>query len=76
MYALPEPSLDKAEFFRASETAIEEHLFRSLSLTLFRNSALKLYSRVGETEEAFKKRCLAAAEEKADAEAEKLRDPL
>ncbi|MCJ7627269.1 MAG: hypothetical protein MUO50_02660, partial [Longimicrobiales bacterium] len=73
VYALPEPSLDKAEFFRSSEKAIEEHLYRKLSLTLFRNDSLKLYSRVGESEDAFRKRCLAAAEERADAEAGKLR---
>ena len=73
VYALPETSLDKAEFFRASERAIEEHLYRNLALTLFRNAPLRLYSRVGESEDAFRKRCLAAAEERADAEAEKLR---
>ena len=74
VYALPEPSLDRAEFFRSSERAIKDHLYRSLTLTLFRNTGLKLYSRVGESEEAFRARCLAAAEEKADAQAEKLRD--
>ncbi|MBT8398318.1 MAG: DUF853 family protein [Gemmatimonadetes bacterium] len=74
VYALPEPKLDRAEYFRSSETAIKEHLYRSLTLTLFRNQPLKLYSRVGESEEKFQKRCLDAAEDKADAEAEKLRD--
>jgi hypothetical protein len=74
VYALPGFSLDKAAFFKKSERAIEEHLYRNLSLTLFRNSALKLYSRVGESEEDFLKRCLSVAEERADAEAEKLRD--
>jgi hypothetical protein len=73
VYALPEPSLDKAEFFKASEKSIEEHLYANLVLTLFRNAALKLYSRAGETEDAFRARCLEAAEERADAEAEKLR---
>jgi DNA helicase HerA-like ATPase len=73
VYALPEPSLDKAEFFRSSRRAIEEHIYRNLSVTLFTNPTLKLYSRVGESEEAFKVRCLAAAEEHADADAEKLR---
>jgi hypothetical protein len=73
VYALPEPSLDQAGFFRSSEKAIEEHLHRNLSLTLFRNIPLKLYSRVGESEDAFRKRCLASAEERADAAAGKLR---
>ncbi len=73
-YALPKAALDKAATFQSAERAIEEFLFRSLSLTLFENEALKLYSRVGESEEAFGKRCLAAAEERADQDAGKLRD--
>ncbi len=73
VYALPEPAVDQADFFRSSKKAIEEHLHRNLALTLFRNVPLKLYSRVGESEDAFRKRCLAAAEEHADAQAEKLR---
>jgi hypothetical protein len=74
VYALPEPALEKADYFRSSERAIKEHLYRSLTLTLFRNAPLKLYSRVGESEAVFRERCLAAAEERADADAEKLRD--
>ncbi len=74
VYALPEPPLEKAEYFRSSERAIKDHLYRNLTVALFRNAPLKLYSRVGETEKDFRERCLAAAEEKADAEAEKLRD--
>ena len=74
VYALPKPRLDAASFFKSAENEIEDHLYRNLSLTLFRNETLKLYSRVGESEEAFRKRCVAAAEDEADAEAEKLRD--
>jgi hypothetical protein len=74
VFALPDLSLEKTAFFKNSEKAIEEHLYRNLSLTLFRNTSLKLYSRVGESEEDFLKRCLSVAEEQADAEAEKLRD--
>jgi len=74
VYALPEPPLEKSNFFRSSEKAIKEHLYRNLTLTLFRNTPLKMYSRVGESEEDFLKRCLEAAEDRADAEAEKLRD--
>ena len=73
MYALPDPPLEKKDYFRSSEKAIEEHLYLNLALTLFRNDPLKLYSRVGESEDAFRKRCLAGAEERADAEAEKMR---
>jgi hypothetical protein len=74
VYGLPEARLDNTSFFRSVEKEIEEYLYRNLTVTLYRNEALKLYSRVGEAEEAFKRRCLAAAEEQADADAEKLRD--
>lgn len=74
VYALPEPPLEKAAFFSSSERAIKEHLYRNLTVTLFRNTPLKLYSRVGESEGAFRERCLAKAEDRADAAAEKLRD--
>ena len=74
VYVLPEAKLDAAEYFKSAEREIEDHLYRNLSLTLFRNEALKLYSRVGESEEVFRSRCVAAAEDRADADAEKLRD--
>jgi hypothetical protein len=74
VYALPDPPVDRTEYFRSCERAIEEHLYRNRALTLWRNTPLKLYSRVGESEDDFRRRCLAAAEEGADTEAEKLRD--
>ena len=43
------------------------------TVKLLRNDALKLVSRVGETKEAFEARCMAAAENAADADAAKLR---
>ncbi len=74
VYALPEAPLDESEFFRSAEKAIEDHLYRNLTLSLWQNPTLKLYSRVGESESDFRERCLTAAEEAADATAEKLRD--
>ena len=74
VYALPEAPLEKADYFRSSERDIKEYLYRSLTLTLFKNNSLKLYSRVGESKEGFHKRCVEAAEEMADADAGKLRD--
>jgi len=73
VYALPQLPLDQAAFFRASGKAITDHLYRNRTVTLFQNGSLKLYSRVDESEEEFRRRCLAAAEERADADAEKLR---
>ena len=53
---------------------MEERLYRERSLALLRNRSLRLYSRPGESEDDFRARCLAAAEDKADGEAEKLRE--
>ena len=74
VYATEGAPIGKKSFFRDAERSIEEHLYREETLELFRNRTLKLYSRPGETEEAFRARCLAAAEDRADADAEKLRD--
>jgi phage shock protein A len=74
VYALGDARIDRADFFRDAERALEEHLFREKTLTLLRNHELKLCSRPGESAEDFAARCLAAAEDRADEEAEKLRD--
>jgi hypothetical protein len=73
VYALPQVPLDQASFFRTAGKSITDHLYRNRTVTLFQNGALKLYSRVDEPEEEFRRRCLAAAEERADADAGKLR---
>jgi hypothetical protein len=74
VYGMPEAPVGKAELFRSLRKEMEDHLFRSRTLTLWRNDALKLWSRVGESEEEFRKRCLEAAEDAADGDAAKLRD--
>ncbi|MFC1660339.1 ATP-binding protein [Gemmatimonadota bacterium] len=73
VYVLSDVPLDRSDFFRSAEKAIEDHLHRNRTVTVFRNPELKLYSRVGETEEAFRQRCLATAEDRADEDADKLR---
>lgn len=73
VYALGAAPLERKDFFKGAEKAIEEHLFREQTLTLFRNRPLKLVSRPGESEDDFGKRCTEAAEDRADQEAEKLR---
>ena len=73
-YLLPEVPLQSGAFFKGLQKDLLEHLYRGRTLGLFRNPALKLYSRVGETEEAFRARCLEAAEKEADADGAKLRD--
>jgi hypothetical protein len=74
VYALPQASLGQKSFFGGVERDLRDRLHRTLRLTLQRNIALKTYSRPGESTEAFRARCLEAAEAAADAEAAKLRD--
>lgn len=73
-YVVPEAPIQGSEFFRDLKKDLEEYLYRSRTVTLLHNEALKLYSRVGESEEAFRARCMQAAEDEADGEAAKLRD--
>lgn len=73
-YVLPEAPISDAKLFRGLAKDLEEHLYRGRTLKLLTNPELKLYSRVGETEDRFQARCLEAAEEAADAEVAKLRD--
>lgn len=74
VYALPDAPLQKADLFRTLRKGMEEHLYRTRTLALFRNEALKLVSRPGEPEEAFRRRCLEAAEDRADEEAARSRE--
>jgi hypothetical protein len=73
-YVVPRSAIQKADFFRGLSRDLEEYLYRSRTVKLLRNDALRLFSRVGETREAFEARCMEAAEDAADAEAAKLRD--
>ncbi len=73
-YRIVGAKLDDKRLYTDAERALVEHLYRTLTLTLQRNTALKLWSRPGESPEDFTTRCDAAAQEKADAETAKLRD--
>ncbi|MEE8331905.1 MAG: DUF87 domain-containing protein [Acidimicrobiia bacterium] len=75
-YRLADAPLDKGPYFTAAKKEITDYLYRERKLTVFRNKALKLYSRVGESEENFAKRCELAADDNADAEIAKLKDKL
>lgn len=72
-YVIPDGPIDKTTYWKSAETAIKDLLYRGQKITIFKNAALKMYSRAAETEEAFRSRCDLAAQEKADAEAAKLR---
>lgn len=73
-YELVDAPLDTKTYFNRATSAIKDYLYRERSVTVFRNTKLKLYSRVGEDEEAFLTRADQAAQDLADAEAAKLRD--
>lgn len=73
-FLIGDAPLAKKSFFKGVERSLEEHIARDETLELFRNRELKLYGRPGETRDAFVKRCEAAAEDRADEEAEKIRD--
>ena len=75
-YVVPQVPLGEASFFRDARTRIEQRLATARTLTVFRNRALKLYSRPGETEEQFAARADEAAQAAADEEAARIRDRL
>lgn len=73
-YALGEAPITSAAFFKDAERALREEAWRKREVTLLRNAELKLYSRPGETRDAFIERCRAAATQRADEAAAALRD--
>jgi hypothetical protein len=75
-YSLPPAPIDSAAFFRSLEKRLADHLYRTRTTDVFVNSALDLYSRVGEPRTEFIGRCRTAGAERADADAAKLRDKV
>ncbi len=75
-YALVEAPVDTAAFWTSVKSELKDHLYRNASIEVFRNAELKLYARVGESEEDFQQRCDRAAEDRADTEIAKVRDRL
>jgi hypothetical protein len=76
VYVLPDAPIDKPAYFKAAEQDIRAALARVQKLDVFRNRTLKLFARPGESRADFDKRCVAAAEDKADEETAKIRDRL
>ena len=66
-YLLPEAPVDTKSWFGEVEAGLRDHLASERSITVYRNRALKLFSRVGEDEASFLARCRAAADAAADA---------
>ncbi len=71
------PSFDiTTSVLRGVERDLKDRLYADESLALLANTDLKLWSRPGETADAFAARCAEAAETEADAEAEVIRARL
>ncbi|MCB0916191.1 MAG: ATP-binding protein [Actinobacteria bacterium] len=67
-FAVPEAKIGTKTYWTALRRDLTDHLVRSAGLDIFGNSALKIYSRVGETEEEFRARCAQVGKDRADAE--------
>jgi hypothetical protein len=72
-YVLPEVDLAAKAPIERLRKAVVDHLVAQRPLQVSVNRELKLASRPGEAPEAFAARCLAAAEDRADADAAELR---
>jgi hypothetical protein len=73
-YVLPEPKIDTKSYWKALDTDLTNHLVGARRMTVFKNDALRLYSRPGESRDDFAARTTAAAETALDEAIAKLRD--
>lgn len=73
-YSLAAPSMGKASFWNGVEKGLINHLAANHKLKIWKNSGLKLYSRVGEKESDFRARCITAAGEENDKAISSLRE--
>jgi hypothetical protein len=76
VYVLPEADLDSKTFFTKAKSELQDHLYRTMSVTALKNPELKLFSRAGESQSDFEARCRQVADELADQEADKLRKTM
>ncbi len=76
VYVLPPAAIAEERFFREARRSIQQRLVDEKTLEVLHNPALKLYSRPGETEEAFLARADEVAQAKADEETARIRDRL
>ena len=75
-WVLTDAPIKNKTWFRSATADLKNHLHREQTITLEANRELKLYSRVGESDEAFAARCRDAADEAKDEEVAKIRDRL
>lgn len=75
-FEIPDAPLTEERWFADVRKALVDRLHRDRTMTVLTNRDLKLWSRPGEAPEAFAARCTAAADERTDAEAAKIRARL
>jgi hypothetical protein len=73
-YALDGVEIAELSFWKSLSSALTDRLARERSVRVFKNSDLKLYSRIGEGRDEFERRCQVAAEDQADIEIAALKD--
>ena len=75
-YILPDAPVTDSAYFRSATRALIDHLVANNTITLYRNDAMKLWSRPGETRVDFLTRCDNEAQARADVETNELRATL
>lgn len=73
-YQLGNTKLQNKAFWTSLRADIKNYLVANHSVEIWKCPDLKLYSRVGESQEAFQARCQAAADQAADLKVSRLRD--
>ncbi len=68
VYRLVPSALATKAWWTRLQSGLVDHLYRTMSVSVPANPDLKLYGRVGELHEEFAARCMAAAQDRADAE--------
>ena len=75
-FVLPSADIKNKAYFTRAKQDLQDHLYRNRSIEILQNRDLKLFSRPGESRDDFLARCNTAADEKTDAEADKIRESL
>ena len=76
IYVLPKSELKAKAYFTKAKAELQDHLYRTMQVEVFKNADLKLFSRVGESKTDFETRCTQAADDLADKDADQLRKTM
>ena len=73
-FVAPDAPIDSVSYWTGLRRELRDYLVARRTVTVYRNTSLKMASRAGESEQAFRARCREAAEQAADTDVAKLRD--